>query len=208
MNRHARLALALTLGLIAVAPARADSIWARRDPKTAYLFNDYRARQVGDVLTIEVSEITAFEGQEKRELNKETKTGATAALNLKAKAGSIMSRAFAGSGDASVGSQRKFDGTANNLIDRKFIDRMTVVVVGVMPNGNLLIEGFRQRVVSREVRVLRVTGIVRPADIGPWNTVQSQYIGNFSVIYEGRGPDSRSTNHNWGGRIMNVLWPF
>lgn len=208
MDRRSRILLALVLGLLAAAPARADSIWERRDPKTAYLFHDYRARQVGDVLTIEVSEITAFEGQEKRELNKETKAGVTKGLNLKAAAGSIMSRTFAGSGDATVGSQRKFDGTANNLIDRKFIDRMTVVVVGVLPNGNMLIEGFRKRVVSREVRVLRVTGIVRPADIGPWNTVQSQFIGNFSVIYEGRGPDSRATNRNWGGRIMNVLWPF
>jgi flagellar L-ring protein precursor FlgH len=85
---------------------------------------------------------------------------------------------------------------------------MTVVVIGVAPNGNLLVEGYRQRILNREVRSLRVTGLVRPADIGPFNTVQSQYIGNFQVTYVGRGPESNYTNQGWGGRIINALWPY
>src|SRR4051794_39643115 len=62
--------LTLTLLIILVAPtvARPDSLWERRDPYNAYLFQDYRARRVGDLLTIVVNEATEFDAQEKREM--------------------------------------------------------------------------------------------------------------------------------------------
>ncbi len=209
MRPTAQLTLAITAALALAAPARAQSsLWERRDPKTAYLFWDYRARMVGDVLTIVVNEVTEFEGQEKRNLNKQTQT--SGALNLKGGStmGSQAAKQFTTEFDGQVQSQRKFDGQANNTIDRKFADRMSVVVVAVLPNGNLVVEGYRQRIVSRELRMLKVSGIVRPADIGPFNQVLSQYIANFTVTYAGRGPDTNYTNHGWGGRIFNVIWPF
>ena len=85
---------------------------------------------------------------------------------------------------------------------------MTVTVIAVLPNGNLVVEGFRQRVLNHEVRLLRVAGVVRPADISATNTVQSQYIADFIVHYTGRGPESSYTNHGWWGRALNVVWPY
>jgi len=202
-----RFILALALMALLAAAARADDIWARRIPQ-AYLFNDYRARNIGELLTIIVSENTDFQENEKRELDKETQTRALFNLNANSTITNGTARSVKGTFDAQANSQRKFDSKANSMIDRRLADRMTVVVMGVMPNGNLIVEGTRTRVVAREWRTLRVTGIVRPADIGPFNTVQSQFIANFQMIYEGRGPESSYTNHGWGGRIMNVLWPF
>jgi flagellar L-ring protein precursor FlgH len=141
-------------------------------------------------------------------MNKETKTGMKWNASGSSSAGAQLQRNFSGDLDALSSSQRKFDGKANSTIDRKFADRMTVLVIGVMPNGNLIIEGTRQRILNREVRTLRVNGVVRPADIGAGNTVLSQYIGNFQVIYDGRGPDTNYTNQGWGGRLFNVLWPY
>jgi flagellar L-ring protein precursor FlgH len=57
------------------------------------------------------------------------------------------------------------------------------------------------------MRVLRLSGIVRPADIGANNTVQSNFIADLYINYEGRGPESAYTNQGWGGRIFNKLWP-
>lgn len=186
---------------------RADSIWERRDPNTAYLFMDYRARRVGDLLTLVVNENTEFEGLEKRELNKDTKTAFGYLFSGKT-ASDGASRSFSANLDGSGVSARRFDGKANATIDRKFLDRMTVTVVAVLPNGNLVIQGYRKRTVTREIRVLGVTGVVRPADIGAYNTVQSQYIADFDVVYWGRGPESAYTNHGWWGRVLNVLWPY
>ncbi|MBI3408003.1 MAG: flagellar basal body L-ring protein FlgH [Planctomycetes bacterium] len=198
----------LVLGLSSSATlGQGTSVWERRDPRTAYLFTDTRARCVGDLLTIVVNESTEFEGQEKSEKNKETAT--TAAYKFSGKSASDnVSRSFSANLDGSGVSQRKFDGKANNTIDRKFMDRMTVTVVAVLPNGNLIIEGVRQIAIARERKVLTVTGIVRPLDVGPFNTVQSQVIANFTAVYTGRGPDTAYTGQGWWGRALNVLWPY
>ncbi|MFO0863139.1 MAG: flagellar basal body L-ring protein FlgH [Gemmataceae bacterium] len=205
-----RLALYLSFAAVVfpVSIARADSIWDRRDPYLSSMLEDYRARRPGDLLTLVVSENTNFEGQEKRNMNKETKTNALFAFNGTSTGNSGITRSFTNSLAGTANSARKFDGTSNSTIDRKFTDTMTVMVTGVMPNGNLIIEGVRQRVVGRELRTLRIQGIVRPADVGPFNTVQSQSVGNFRVSYEGAGPDSNFTNQGWGGQIMNYIWPF
>lgn len=199
--------LTLAMAALLVEATRGDSLWDRRDPQTAYMFMDYRARRPGDLLTIVVNESTEFEGLEKREMNKETKTSAGYKFSGKSASDSV-SRSFSAELDGAGVSQRKFDGKNNSTIDRKFLDRMTVTVVGVLPNGNLVLEGFRQRTLNREVRLLRVSGVVRPADIGPSNTVLSQYIADFNVNYAGRGPESAYTNQGFLGRALNVLWPY
>ncbi len=185
----------------------AQTIWDRRDPNMANLFKDYRARSVGDILTISIEESTGFEGQEKREMDK--KTGATATVGGKGSSSALGQtlRSFAYDLDLQSASQRKFDGKANSTIDRKFTDRLSVVVIGVTPNGNLVVEGCKQRMIAREMRTLRIYGLVRPADIGPANIVQSQFVADLRVVYEGRGPESSYTNQGWGGRIFNKVWP-
>lgn len=199
----------LIAGLFAMtAEAHAQSLWDRRDPQFAYLFQDTRARNVGDLLTIVVSESTESEGTDTKELEKKTSFAAAIALKMKYAAGSVLSRNFNGDADSQGSSQRKFEGKAISNIDRRFIDRMTVTVIGVLPNGNLILEGHRTRVVTNEMRTLRVRGVVRPIDIGPYNTVQSQFIADFVVSYDGRGPESSYTNHGWLGKIVNKIWPF
>ena len=202
-------------GLIAVLLAaaladnlRADSLWDRRDPNTAYMFNDYRARRVGDVLTILVEESTGSDSQEKREMGKQTAASLSTSGNGSSSALGQALRSFSYDFGLNSASNRTFDGKANSTIDRKFNDRLSVIVVAVLPNGNIVVEGVRQRMITREMRTLRVFGVLRPADIGPFNTVQSQYIANLRITYEGRGPESSYTNQGWGGRIMNKLWPY
>jgi flagellar L-ring protein precursor FlgH len=214
MQRTTRrtLMLAAILAALATAPsacfAQAESMWARRDPKAAYLFHDYRARQVGDLLTIVVNEATEIDNQEMREFNKQTQSNIALNSAGGATAGSVMARTFSNNLSAAVQSGRKIDANANTTIDRKFTDRMTVVVTDVLPNGNLVIEGGRQFQQHRETRILHVTGVIRPADIGGDNSIQSGFIADFRMRYDGKGPESNAMNQGWGARIFNVLWPF
>src|SRR5579859_7004088 len=69
-----RMTLAAACFAIGTAPvcAQGNSLWERRDPKTAYLFWDYRARLVGDVLTVVINETTGSDVQETRNANKQT----------------------------------------------------------------------------------------------------------------------------------------
>lgn len=200
------LALVAAAGCPALVPAQ--TLWDRRDAAVSEMFHDYRARRVGDVLTVIIDETTELDAQEARSLAKATQTANTVTGDWNAL---TIGQLFKGLGfqvDLGNVSNRTFQGSANATIDRKFSDRMTFVVIDVMPNGNLVVEGVRQRLIARELRTLRLTGVVRPADISFNNVVQSQSIANLYFTYEGHGPESTATNQNWGGRIFNFLWPF
>lgn len=196
--------LLLPLVGLAATPAAADSIWDRRDPRYAELFKDNRARAVGDLVVVVISESTTANEREQRSLDKSNTTDGNGSLT-----GTATS---SGSGAASFGLtntfRRRFNGNAQLTSGRTFTDRLTATVVDVMPNGNLVIEGYRSRVVGTEERVLRVTGVVRPQDVGTGNAVQSTNIANCRISYLGAGPATRTLNQNFFGRVMNRLWPW
>lgn len=185
---------------VTLTVAHADSIWDRRDRRAAHLFEDNNARQVGDILTVAINESTEANEREERALGKTNAAGAT--LGFRNAGGGSLDMEFNSTG------RRNFNGSAQLSSDRRFLDRITVTVVDVLPNGNLVIEGYRSRVVAGERRELRITGIVRPADIGAQNTVESRFVANFRISYRGHGPESRFVNQGWFSRMWNLLWPF
>ena len=202
----ARLLLALVI-LVGAAPARADSIWAKRSPRYGFLFIDNRARQIGDTLVLILSETTAIGQREQRQMNKATSVADQFAFEGKS-ASDGGGRTGAASLDASNQSSRTYNGSAGLQSTRVLTDRMAVTVVDVLPNGNLVVEGHRIRVIAGERRILRITGVVRPADLSPVNTVFSEAVANFKIEYFGRGADSIWVDQGWFGRVWNFLWPF
>lgn len=197
-----RWVIAVLASIGAAAPiGLADSIWDRRDPRYAYLFQDNRARNIGDVVTIAIAENTVANEQDQRTLSKTSSATAAVAFGNAASA-TTPAPLF------NVSSNRQFSGNAQLVMNRVFTDQINAVVVDIMPNGNLVVEGYRSRVVAGEERVLRLTGIVRQADIGSANIVASNQLANFRISYLGRGAPTRFSNQNYMGRIFNRIWPF
>jgi flagellar L-ring protein precursor FlgH len=186
----------------------ADSLWEKRDPYYSNMFWDTKARRVGDVVTIVLNETTNFQGQETRTLKKNTINQANAAMKGDFAEGKRLSHTFSGSLSSVWNSDRELNGTSNLQSNRNLVDNFAVQVIQVMPNGNLVVEGFRTRVVLGEQRTTRVSGIIRPDNIGVADTVQSQFVGNFTIEYYGKGVESTYINHGWLGRVMNKLWPY
>lgn len=192
-----RFLLAAVLAFATVSSVPADDIWARRDPRIANLFQDNRARNIGDIVTLVISENTTENEREQRQNSKTNTFNGQATLfgvQQVAPSSGNFGRTFNGSGQMTGG--------------RTFTDRIAMTVVDVMPNGNLVVEGFRSRVTLGEERVLRVTGVIRPQDIVVGNVVQSGSLANAKLSYLGRGPTSRQINQNFFGRVMNRIWPF
>lgn len=190
---------------VATAQFKCDgpTMWERRDPDRVYLFRDTAARRVGDLLTILVRESTDVGNRDQRALGKDTST----AFNFDT-ASAGTAGAASGSFDIGSTSDRSFNGTSTYRAARDFTDRMTVQVVEVRPNGDMRISGKRKQLVAGEIRTLCVSGVVRAFDVEPGNTVRSHYIADLNICYEGDGPETHFSNQNWGGRIMNKLWPF
>lgn len=198
-------------GLLALATigstADADSIWSRRDPRGAFLFTDNRARRVGDLLTVVIRENTGIDQRDKRALDKKSETGGIFKLTGST-TGNVNTRSTAADFDTLTTTNRKFDGKAEFTSERQFSDRVTATVIDVLPNGNLVIEGRRIRVVTGEQRALHISGVVRPSDIGPTNTIESPFVANFQISYEGQGADSSFSSQGWFSRVFNRVWPF
>jgi flagellar L-ring protein precursor FlgH len=198
----------LSAGIVLTPGAvHADSIWARREPRSAFLFVDERARRIGDVLTIQVQEQTNIGNQDQRQLSKDAKASGIFTFKGSTQGGK-STRSGQVDFEPSGSSQRAFDGTSNYTVGRSFIDTLSVTVIDVLPNGNLVVEGFRRQVVTGEQRMMRVSGIVRPDDITLTNTVLSQFIANLQISYVGTGPESRFVNQGYVGKLFNWVWPW
>ena len=78
----------------------------------------------------------------------------------------------------------------------------------VLDNGTLMIEGKREIKIGDDVKTVILTGLVRPNDILPNNTVLSQNVANMKLHNEAKGPVARSKRRGWIDRIVDVLWPF
>src|SRR3989304_3662956 len=177
------------------------SLWSEDRPH-AFLFNDLKAQNVGDVVTVRIVESS------KGNKNASTKTAKDSSLSTS------ISAFFGMSSDklsqASVGTEtsEKNDGAGYTSRSSELTAVITAGVIDVMPNGNLVIDGRREVVVNNETQLLYVTGIVRPEDIGPNNTVLSSYIADAKITYTGTGVVSDKQRVGWFVRLLDKVWPF
>lgn len=206
-----RVTLWLTLTACAFAPARAsaDSIWQRHNFYSSFFYVDTRARRPGDIVTVVIVENTGIARSDQRNLKRTSDAGGGLTVN-----GDISGTGKGAARNAKsdltvdVTANRAFQGNSAYNINQTFADTVTCTVVAVQPNGNLVIEGYRQRVITREVRTLRLCGVIRPLDIAFDNTIPSTFVANFQIQYLGRGVETDYTNQGWFSRTLNRLWPY
>ena len=101
-----------------------------------------------------------------------------------------------------------FDGSGSTDRVETMTAFMTARVMNVTTNGNLYIEGRRQIRVNNETQFIILSGLIRPTDISPNNTVLSSYIADAKIEYLGSGSVSDKQRPGWLGRIVDVVWPF
>lgn len=165
------------------------------------------ARRPGDLVTVLIVEDQQVRNEETSNLQKTT--GLDYALNDF----NLAPDAF-GSTLPSIGGDRSdiFNGTANYEKDAEFTSRLTAIVVDVLPNDNLVIQGRREIRVDQEIKVIEISGIVRRFDVRQDNTILSQSVADARISYSGTGPLTRTTNRTglgaWIHRALDWIWPF
>jgi len=197
----------------AVDRLQANSIWSKRDQNKKDLYADDKARHIGDVLTIVISEKSKVDNKQNRNLSKTTARD----VNFNGQLGIVSTNS---SGDSknylprmpgismSAESSNKLDSKADYKDDRSFTDSITVVVVDIMPNNNLVVLGTRSREIAGDKQVIQISGIVRPSDIAYNNTIKSEQVANFSIITRNTGIAADFSKPGWLGRIFDIFWPF
>jgi flagellar L-ring protein precursor FlgH len=162
------------------------------------LFEDYRARLVGDSITVQITEtISATQTSTSDKSGKVT--GSITAFPLLS-VNSLNRASVAGSSDNS------FSGAGTVANSNNFSGTITAVVTGVLPNGHLLIAGEKQIGVNQNVDVLRFSGQVDPHMIQSGNVVASAQIANVRIEQRGRGAQADAQGIGWLSRFfLNVL---
>ena len=191
-------ALCLTLPM---AEAKAGSIWAKRDKNMRDLYADDVAHQIGDILTIKITEDSKVDNKAKRDLKKETDRSTT--FN-----GDVGGFADLGEFGLSAQSGNELKSKADYKDERSFVDLITVVVVDVLPNRNLVVMGTRNRSIAGDIQTLEVSGIVRPSDIAFDNTVKSEQVADFRIVTKNSGVAAPYTKPGWLGKIFDIVWPL
>jgi len=187
--------------------AQAEDIWQRRTPERGFLFYDSNARNVGDNVTVIITQATNVNNSEDRSMSKSTSTAGT--FDVKGSSnGGFGEQGAEGSLALNSTSARKFDGEAAYKAAQVFTDRLTVTVMDVLPNGNMVVSGERRIRVAGEEKVLILSGIIRGLDINSDNTINSQYVAQAQWSYQGGGTSQKYTRQGWLGRAVNVVWPF
>jgi len=183
---------------------QAGSIWAKRGQTAPSMYRDDVARHVGDVLTIKITEDSKVDNKAKRDLQKQTNLSSD--FDGKLGIGRVLPTVPGFTLDAQSNNDLK--SKADFQDQRSFTDSVTVVVVDVLPNGNLVVTGTRDRNIAGDIQTIEVSGIVRPSDIAYDNTIKSQQVANFRIVTKNSGVSAPYTKPGWLGGILNVIWPW
>lgn len=218
MKRLVLLALVVTAGCTTVPPTNVHQpMSARPAPRhemaqangsiyqvgsSRPLFEDRRARYVGDTITISITENTSASAKSNNKLDK-TNTGSASVSALSGLPGKSLlgldynatsTNAFSGKGEA-----------ANNNV---FTGNITATVIDVLPNGNLLVSGEKQLAIGHEQEFVRISGVVNPSFVDASNTVASSKIADARIEYKSAGQISEGQIMGWLARFFLNVMPF
>jgi flagellar L-ring protein precursor FlgH len=168
------------------------------------LFTDVRANRVGDVLTVVLTERTAASKSADTSTIKDTEISMNDATALGRGIG------IEGYGlSADISQERDFTGEAESSQSNSLNGSIAVTVTDVMPNGLLVVRGEKWLQLNRGNEFIRVSGLVREADIGADNTVASTKLADARIRYSGTGELADSNRPGWASRFFNgPWWPF
>ncbi|HSX81256.1 MAG TPA: flagellar basal body L-ring protein FlgH, partial [Candidatus Saccharimonadia bacterium] len=170
-------------------------------------FVDRKARAVNDVVTVRIADVTSATGQ----ANTNTSRTSSATGSLDGLFG--FERTLKNNGitpGSALAAQLKagFDGKATTTRKNSLSATVTAVVREVFPNGNLFIEGSKEVLINNERQYITLSGVVRPEDIGPENSLSSDLIADARLVYSGRGVLSDKQRPGLLGRVVDFVWPF
>lgn len=176
-----------------VSSAGATSLWA--DDSSLNLFADRKAHAVGDSLTIIISEISSAS---RTAAGSNSKSGSN---TLSAGTGIFD---FLAAASASGSDSFKSNGSLSNT--NAVSGKITVQVVEVKPNGNMVVSGTQTIVQNTDTHKITLTGIVRKDDVTVNNTVASSLVADAQLKFDGKGPLNAKQRQGILTQIFNILF--
>ena len=169
------------------------------------LFENPIARHIGDVVTIVLSESTNAQKSATTKTQKST-SNTLPGMSL---FGSPVTIHGAQVLSGNVNDASKFDGEGNSAQSNSLTGYITTTVAKVLPNGNLYIKGEKKIWINQGQENVVLSGVIRPIDLAPDNTIPSSRVANARISYGGKGAINDANTAGWLSRFFNSPWtPF
>ena len=170
------------------------------------LFEDRRARNVGDTLTVILNETTSAA----KNTSMSAARKGTATSSFVPGAASVPKGWFKGISD--IGNftgtgELKSEGAGGSAANNTFAGTITVTVIEILSNGNLVVAGEKQVAISNEEEIIRFGGIVNPSNLVA-NRISSQEVADARIEYRGRGATDDTQGTGWFTRLLLKMAPF
>jgi len=168
------------------------------------LFEDPKPFRIGDILTIMLDESTSA--------SKSAATSTSKDEDISMGVPNILGRTPTYNGnpiDFSMNPSRAFDGEGDSTQSNNLSGEITVTVVDILPNGNLVVQGEKWFTLNQGKEYIRIAGVIRPQDVQSDNTVASAKLADAQIAYSGEGFIADSNNQGWLAQFLNSKWwPF
>lgn len=182
------------------------SIW---QASSIALTEDGKARRVGDIVTIIVTETASASKQAATATGRSSKISAGIPNMLGLEESKIITSNFADlSKLLNASASSSFDGSGSTSRKETLTATISAKVIDVLPNGNLKIEGRRNVKVNYEDQIVTVKGTIRQRDVTAENTINSIYVADAQISYSGEGIISDRQKPGWLMNVLDKLWPF
>ena len=166
------------------------------------LFEDRRARNVGDTITINLVE--------RNNAQKSANANATRNGSMTAGIGPISRLPLSGLNglELEADAESEFAGKGAAAANNAFNGTITVTVIEVYPNGNLLVSGEKMVAINQGNEFIRFSGVINPNNVTAANTVQSTQVADARIEYRGSGFIDESNTMGWLQRFFVAIMPF
>ena len=169
------------------------------------LYEDRTARRIGDLLTIRLIERTQASKSASTSVGKESEIS----LGNPTLFGRPVDFGNGYNLGAGISGGRDFEGAGSSDQSNSLRGELAAVVVDVHPNGNLVVQGEKMLTLNQGNEFVKITGMVRPDDIAPDNSVLSSQVADARITYAGTGALADANAVGWLGRVfLSPLWPF
>jgi flagellar L-ring protein precursor FlgH len=172
---------------------------------TLSMFQDPKPYRIGDILTIKLQESTSASKKAGTSSKKDdtismptpTIFGANPTFNGQ----DILAM--------DIAPAREFAGEADSSQSNSLTGEITVTVVDILPNNNLVVQGEKWFTLNQGKEYIRISGVVRPQDVLPNNSISSSKLADAQIAYSGEGFLADANNQGWLGQFLNgKWWPF
>ena len=180
------------------------------------LFADKKDLQIGDIIQVIVDESLKNTSKNSRATTKTNSSALGGGLvtpttgNTLRASGQTATARFNQAVGVGFNSSttNSFAGTAASTQDEKFATTISVIIEQTYQNGNYFIKGSRQMLIDGQKQTMVISGIIRPYDITPDNTIYSHQIANLKIKYYKNGEEVDNLHKSWGTRFIETIWPF